>query len=196
MPDSSTLWSRGIGQSTLVRPELQEDPFRGACDLIHEPDLEQLQRESLVSPTVSKWLLEENEPSSKYFTLTELMGRDKQDASVWSAKEKIGKEGWAARIFAKQKENSYWENKEFCYVPKFTGTGWQLPVLADLGASSQDPRFATAVDHFLELHNVETGGFSIRPTNPKGLEPHVCNPGNLAPPLPCAGSSKRHSAPR
>src|SRR5260370_17534681 len=118
MPDSSTLWSQSIGQSTLVTvPELQKDSFRGACDLIHEPDLEQLQKESLVSPTVSKWLLEENEPSSQYFTLTELMGRDKQDASVRRAKEKIGKEGWAARILAMQKGNTYSEHKNYSYVP-------------------------------------------------------------------------------
>lgn len=169
---------------------MQKDSFRRAFDLIDELGLEQLQKESLVSPTVSRWLLEENEPSSQYFTLTELMGHDKQDDTVRRAREKIGKEGWAARIFAKQKENTYWENKESSYVPKFTGTGWQLPVLADLGVSSEVPRFANAVDHFLELHNVETGGFSLRPKNQKGFEPHVCNTGNMVRALAKAGYSK------
>src|SRR3989454_8497161 len=153
-------------------------------------DLEQLQKESLVSPTVSRWLLEENEPSSQYFTLTELMGRDKQDAAVRRTREKIGKEGWAARIFAKQKENTYWESKETCYIPKFTGTGWQLAVLADLGVSSEDPRFANAVDHFLELHNVETGGFSMRPKGQKPVEPHVFKTGNMVRALAKTGHSK------
>ena len=73
--------------------------------------MEQLQKESPVSPAVSRWLLEENEPSSQYFTLTELMGRDEQDGTVQRVKERIGREGWAAKIFAKQKENMYWENK-------------------------------------------------------------------------------------
>jgi len=64
------------------------------------------------------------------------MGYDKQDASVRKARERIGLEGWAAKIFAKQKENTYWEGKESCYIPKFSSTGWQLAVLADLGVSS------------------------------------------------------------
>src|SRR2546422_8086812 len=157
---------------------------------ICESDLEQLQRESLLSPTVSRWLLEENEPSSQYFTLTELMGRDKQDTSVRKAREGIGREGWAAKIFAKQKENSFWENKESCYVPKFSSTGWQLAVLADLGVTSDDPRFANAVEHFFELHNVETGGVSMRPKNQKPFEPHVCNTGSMVRSLAKAGYSE------
>src|SRR5256885_6418119 len=157
---------------------------------ICESDLEQLQRESLLSPTVSRWLLEENEPSSQYFTLTELMGRDKQDTSVRKARERIGREGWAAKIFAKQKDNTYWENKESCYVPKFSSTGWQLAVLVDLGVTSDDPRFANAVEHFFDLHNVETGGFSFRPQSQKPYEPHVCHTGNMVRALAKAGYSK------
>src|SRR2546427_9284393 len=134
--------------------------------------------------------MEESEPSSQYFTLTELMGRDEQDGSVQRVKERIGREGWAAKIFAKQKENMYWENKKSCYIPKFTSTGWQLAVLADLGVSSEDPRFANAVEHFLELHNVETGGFSIRPKGQKTFEPPVFNTGNMVPGLAKKGYLK------
>jgi len=150
----------------------------------------QLQKESLVSTTVSRWLTEENEPSSRYFALTELMGQDERDSSVQKTKEKIGKEGWAAKILARQKENTYWENKDSSYVPKFTGTGWQLPVLADLGVSSEDQRFANAVEHFFDLHNVETGGFSLRPRTQKLFEPHVCNTGNMVRALAKAGYAK------
>ncbi len=152
--------------------------------------MEQLQKESLLSSPVSRWLLEENEPSCQYLTLTELMGHDKQDASVRRAREKIGREGWAAGIFAKQKENTYWENKESCYVPKFSATGWQLAVLADLGVSSEDSRFAKAAEHYFELHNVETGGFSMRPKDQKPFEPHICNTGNLVRAFAKAGYSR------
>src|SRR5438128_12656168 len=105
--------------------------------------------------------MEESEPSSQYFTLTELMGRDEQDGSVQRVKGRIGREGWAANIFAKQKENTYWENKQSCYVPKFTSTGWQLAVLADLGVSSEVPRFTKRLENFFELHMVEMVGFSL-----------------------------------
>src|SRR5260370_24908541 len=163
----------------VVGTELEEDSLVEHATSMVSQNLERLQKESLVSPAVSRWLLEENEPSSQYFTLTELMDRDREDATVRGAGEKIGKVGWAARIFAKQKESTYWENKESCYVPKFTGTGWQLAVLADLGVSSEDPRFANAVDHCFELHNVETGGFFIPPQNQKGVEARVFNTGSM-----------------
>ena len=153
-------------------------------------NLQQLQKESSPSPSVSKWLLEENEPSSQFFTLTELMGYDQYDAAVRKAREKIGTEGWAARIFARQKENTYWENRESSYIPKFTSTGWQLAVLADLGVTSEDKRFANATEHYLHLHNVEAGGFSMRPKTQKPFEPHVCNTGNMVRALAKAGYAK------
>src|SRR2546428_7925587 len=149
--------------------------------------MEQLQKNSLLSRSVSRWLLEDNEPSSQCFTLTELMGQDKQDASVRKARERIGREGWAANIFAKQKENTYWENKKSGYIPKFTSTGWQLAVLADLGVSSEDPRLAKAVEHFYELHNVESGGFSLRSRADEQFHPNVFNTASMVRPLPQPG---------
>lgn len=134
--------------------------------------------------------MEENEPSSRFFTLTELIGLDMHDESVRRAREEIGREGWAARIFAKQKEGMYWENKESSYVPKFTSTGWQLAVLADLGVTSDDQRFAKAAEYYLDLHNVESGGFSMRPRDQKPFEPHVCNTGNMVRALAKAGYAK------
>src|SRR5205807_10029595 len=121
------------------------------------------------------------------------MGRDKQDTSVRKGREGIGREGWAAKIFAKQKENTYWENKETCYVPKFSSTGWQVAVLVDLGVTSDDPRFANAVEHFFDFHNVEAGGFSMRPRNLKPFDPDVCNAGNIVRALSSAGYSRDDS---
>src|SRR5205807_1262067 len=72
----------------------------------------------------------------------------------------------------------------------FTSTGWQLAVLADLGVLSEDPRFANAVEHFFELHNVESGGFSLRPHGEEQFHPHVCNTGNMVRALAKAGYSK------
>src|SRR2546422_2786317 len=124
------------------------------------------------------------------------MGRDKQDTSVRKSREGIGREGWAAKIFAKQKENTFWENKESCYVPKFSSTGWQLAVLADLGVTSGDPRFANAVEHFFDLHNVETGGVLICPKKQKPFEAHVCNTGNMVRALAKAGYLEDERSPK
>jgi len=137
-----------------------------------------------------RWLLEDNEPSSRYFTLTELTGQNEEDPSVRRTREKIGHEGWAAKIFAKQRENTYWENKESCYIPKFTATGWQLAILADLGVTAEDSRFARAAEHYLDLHNVESGGFALRPRGDEQFNPHICNTGNMVRALAKAGYAK------
>ena len=110
-----------------------------------------------VSDSVLNWLLEEDEPSARYHALVDLQERSPNDQSIVSTKNRIGKVGWASKILAKQKENTYWDNPRSCYVPKFSACSWQLVVLADLGVSSKDPRVDKSVDHFLEHHNVETG---------------------------------------
>jgi len=127
---------------------------------------------------VLDWLLEDNEPSARYETLVGLLGKEVSDPSVRKAHDLIGSKGWAAMIFEKQKEQTYWDNLKSCYVPKFSASSWQLLVLADLGVSSKDPRMAKAVEHFLEQHNVESGGVSLRPKGHDKFEPHICTTGN------------------
>ena len=141
--------------------------------------MQTLQQRFSLSPSVFRWLTEENEPSAKYYALTELMGRDEREAAVQKAQERLGKDGWAANILSKQQEGTYWDNPKSCYVPKFSACSWQLIVLADLGVTSKDPRVAKAVNHFLELHNVESGGVSLRPKGHEKFEPHICATGNM-----------------
>ena len=132
-----------------------------------------------VSKAVLDWLLEEDEPSARYETLVRLLGREENEPSVRTTRSLIGTRGWAARILDRQKEQTYWDNPNSCYVPKFSACSWQLIVLADLSVSSKDPRVAKAVEHFLELHNVETGGVSLRPKGHEKFEPHICATGNM-----------------
>jgi len=145
-----------------------------------------------VSSSVLNWLLEDDEPSARYQTLVDLQERGQNDQSVLSARNRIGKVGWAARILAKQKENTYWDNSKSCYVPKFSACSWQLVVLADLGLTSKDPRVGKAVDHFLELHNVESGGVSLRPKGHEKFEPHICATGNMIRALAKMGYAEDH----
>ncbi len=107
------------------------------------------------------------------------MGKSKNDPSVKETLGQIGKEGWAATILAKQKDGTYWENPESCYVPKFTSCAWQLAVLADLGVPGSDQRIKNTIEHYLQAHNVETGGFALRPKGSEGFKPHVCSTGNM-----------------
>ncbi len=123
------------------------------------------------------WLLEEDEPSARYETLVRLLGRDEYEPSVRTARSLIGTQGWAAKLLDNQKEQTYWDNPNSCYVPKFSACSWQLIVLADLGVSSKDPRVVKAVEHFLDLHNVETVVFLYAPKVTRNLSHISARPG-------------------
>jgi hypothetical protein len=132
-----------------------------------------------VTQEVLNWLLEENEPSSRYETLTGLLEKKINDPNVMATWNQIGRTGWAANIFAKQKNETYWDNAESCVAPKFTASAWQLIVLGDLNVSSKEVRVKKAVEHFWKLHNVESGGVSLFPKGHAKFEPHICMTGNI-----------------
>src|SRR5215467_5513255 len=142
------------------------------------------------------WLLEENEPSVRYHTLSGLLGEDRNESRSRKAHELIGDQGWAASYFSKQLEKTFWDNPTSCYVPKFSSCSWRLIVLADLGVSGDDPRVKNCVDHYLSLHNVEAGGFSVREKHPPKeakdwqFVPHVCATGNMVRALAKFGYAK------
>ena len=142
------------------------------------------------SKGVIDWLLEDDEPSAQYVTLVQLLGMNEREPLAAKAREQIGTKGWTARILDKQLDGTYWDNPKSSYIPKFSASCWQLTVLADLGVSSKDPRIARAVDHLLDLHNVETGGISMRPRGHPKFEPHICLTGNIVRALARMGYSE------
>ncbi len=58
-------------------------------------------------------------------------------------------------------------------------------MLADLVVPGEEPRVKNCVDHYFSLHNVESGGFSVREKQPPKeardwqFLPHVCATGNM-----------------
>ncbi len=144
-----------------------------------------------VSQGLLDWLLQGDEPSVRYQTLVQLPGKDETSREAEDAERQIGRVGWAARILGEQKESTYWDNPETCYVPKYASCIWKLIVLADLGVSGEDQRIKNSIEHFFGLHNVETGGFALRPKGSEKFDPHVCATGNMVRTLarPLTGSS-------
>ncbi len=110
------------------------------------------------------WLLEEDNPSVRYFTQVDILGFDGKDKGVAAAKKEIMTKGTVPKILAGQREGGYWEAPEDFYErTKYKGTIWQLIILAELGADGSDPRIRKAGDFVLEYsQDRQSGGFSYR----------------------------------
>jgi hypothetical protein len=108
------------------------------------------------------WLLEEENPSVRYFTLIDILGLDPQDKQALSCKKEIMKKGVVPKILSRQKKEGYWEKKEDFYVrTKYRGTVWQLIILAELGADGDDERIKKACEFVLRIsQDRRSGGFS------------------------------------
>ncbi len=107
----------------------------------------------------TEWLLEEHNPSVRYFTLIEIMNQNESDSKVKEAKEKIMAEGIAPKILSKQKDGGYWEMAENFYIrTKYKGTVWQIIVLAELGADGRDKRIQKTCEFILENSQDKSSG--------------------------------------
>ena len=108
------------------------------------------------------WLLERDNPSVRFFALTELLEKPENDPEVKEAKNEIMNIGVVPKILAKQNSQGYWETPERYYTAKYKGTVWQLIILAELGADGMDERVKKACEFILEnSQDHESGGFSV-----------------------------------
>src|SRR4030042_4912423 len=99
---------------------------------------------SLLKAEPTNWLLEEDNPSVRYFTLTEILDKPVSDSEVKEAKNAIMNIGLVPKILAKQNADGYWETPTAFYTAKYKGTSWQLIILAELGANEKDTRVRKA----------------------------------------------------
>jgi hypothetical protein len=108
------------------------------------------------------WLLEKENPSVRYFTLSQILGKSQTSSEVQEAKKEIMLTGVVPKILAKQKDGGYWEAPERFYTAKYRGTVWQLIILSELGVDGKDARVKGACEFILEnSQDRESGGFSI-----------------------------------
>jgi hypothetical protein len=130
------------------------------------------------------WLLEDNNPSVRYFTLKDILEKTTDDSEVREAKKQIMKIGTVPKILAKQNKAGYWDEPKKFYRAKYKGTVWQLIILASLGADGDDDRIKKACEFILKSsQDTKTGGFSYDEGKkiPGGLPGEVipCLTGNM-----------------
>ena len=130
------------------------------------------------------WLLEGDDPSVRYFTLTDLLGVAPDNPAVTAARRAIMSHGTVPRILAAQAGDGHWEGRDDFYTAKYRGTVWQLVILAALGADGADERVRGGCEVILrDAQDTESGGFAVGRAKKAGDGLHSsvipCLTGNL-----------------
>jgi hypothetical protein len=116
---------------------------------------------SVLKADPTDWLLEKDNPSVRYFTLSQILDKPQNSPEVQKAKKEIMTAGVVPQILAKQQAGGYWEAPEAFYTAKYKGTVWQLIILAELSADGKDERVKKACEFILEnSQDRKSGGFS------------------------------------
>jgi len=106
------------------------------------------------------WLLEEENPSVRYFTLRDIVDRPKDDTAVQAARREIMRTGMVRDILGRQREPAYLQTHPRFYTDKYRGLVWQLIVLAELGAE-RNPQIQEQCEYVLgNSQETQGGGFS------------------------------------
>ena len=124
------------------------------------------------------WLLEESNPSVRYFALRYLLDRSKQNREVQAARRSIMQSELIQKILAAQSPEGYWAKPGHGYSPKYKSTVWQILFLAELGADGTHRAIKRGCDYLLDHAIASNGGFSaMADVSPSGAI--YCLNGNL-----------------
>ena len=116
---------------------------------------------SLLKADPTDWLLEESNPSVRYFALRDLLDLPEDDCRVQNAKLMIMQTGTVPKILTKQREESYIKNFPSFYTFKYKGLVWSLITLAELGATP-DTQIKEQCEYLLSRsQETKDGGFSM-----------------------------------
>lgn len=105
------------------------------------------------------WLLERENPSVRYFTLRDILGKSRRDFEVVNAKRAIIGSWAVKKILERQNPEGYWEDPYGPYIPKYKSTYWQIMILGQLGLDQKDSRVRRACERIFDLQ-LPQGGFS------------------------------------
>jgi hypothetical protein len=106
---------------------------------------------------VISWLLEKENPSSRYLTMRHLLGYRERDSSLQEAHRTIADMRQVRRIFEKQNRDGCWGKRDSPYYPKYKSTYWTLMLLARLGCERNE-RIERACEYIFGFQK-EHGGF-------------------------------------
>jgi len=104
------------------------------------------------------WLLERSNPSIRYFTLRDTLGKPEGDVEVIDARRAIPESPAVQKILRKQSPHGHWERPDSPYLPKYKSSYWTLMILGRLGMDRTDENVAKACEFIFQFQN-DQGGF-------------------------------------
>jgi hypothetical protein len=116
---------------------------------------------SLLNKDSVPWLLENENPSVRYWTLKDICGKNESDFDVVQAKEEIMKSYPVTVILKNQNSEGFWISKENPYVPKYKASYHQLLILSELGASRCE-EIENAIEFLFAHYQYHSGHFSFK----------------------------------
>lgn len=132
---------------------------------------------------VIEWLLGDDNPSVRYYTLVDLLDRGADELEVVDARKQIMETGIVPAILSSQQPGGYWGRPEDFYIrSKYFGTVWNLIILAQLGADGSDSRVISTCDFILEWSmDPESGGYAYYGSQKGGHHKKIlpCLTGNV-----------------
>jgi hypothetical protein len=102
------------------------------------------------------WLLEEDDPSVRYFTLVGLLHRSEDDPDARAAREAINHSDVVRAILDAQRPAGHWDRDKRPYH----GVSKHLIVLEHLGYQGHDERVHQAIEYLLANAQMDDGAFS------------------------------------
>ena len=106
-----------------------------------------------------EWLLEDENPSVKYYTLINIVGEKLQPSDAFYYEDLIRKSGSAAAILSLQDPSGLWQEGNFAYNPLYRASYWQLYFLSLLGIRNNNPAIKKAVGLMVNDMQTLNGAF-------------------------------------
>lgn len=128
------------------------------------------------------WLLDPSNPSIRYWTLRDLLGKHERDITVIQTRQDIMSSQPVQAIKEAQINGTYWGNPDDLYDPKYRATTHNLLLLAELGVEPTD-YVTKAIEHVFQYQRDSGHFFHTLPKTPRGQASLVtdwcCLDGNI-----------------
>jgi len=108
-----------------------------------------------------KWLIEEDNPSVKYYTLTEILNEQIDKGAEDLLRKNIESFAPVSSIMALQENGGWWYEDKYSFSPLYKNTYWQVYFLSLLGVTKQMFAVDKAVKLIIAKMQSEKGSFPV-----------------------------------